>query len=145
MLLHQKFNSAESQNHRTGWVGRDLKNQLVPALLLWAGLPLTRSSTQKHRIARVGRYLKDHIWSNYVFLTYILVTEIASSVWVSFGFILGINHHSQTASRELKAVSSEPYFRIILEGLNLCILVSHQNNSERPKSCWPNLALGNKS
>ncbi|GAB0187406.1 cAMP-dependent protein kinase inhibitor alpha [Grus japonensis] len=44
VLVDEKLNmTQQSQNHRMVWVGRDLKDHLVPPPLLWAG---TLSSTR---------------------------------------------------------------------------------------------------
>lgn len=37
----------EPQNHRMAWLGSDLRDNLVPILLPWAGTPFSRSDCSK--------------------------------------------------------------------------------------------------
>jgi len=48
-LFHLSVEFIESYNHRTVWLGRNLKDHLVPTLLPWAGTPSTRSDCSKPR------------------------------------------------------------------------------------------------
>lgn len=43
---HSLYRLIESQNHRMIWIGKDVKDHLVPSSLWWAGLPTTRLSSR---------------------------------------------------------------------------------------------------